>query len=278
MLTKLMVLAFVMFAFGCGDRPAQMACPTPDVRLDAGSDTKIKPGDTGADTYCNSEAAGCPALHPGDIFVVRCKPMKFIINHQGKALYFPFTDGANDILYNTWRSSNDTVYTIRQSCFDALPVPSTYPGGVNFRPGSFVVKRPTSDQLYVILPGNTRAKITAQVAAKLYAPANPDAGANDTPIVIPDAFWPHLVNTGPDIVDVRVHPGMLFVVDDGTWILLYYADKDGSIRLVTTAGMVENHFQSRFVRQVPPSAISGMPISKTIDALIPEIDDPTQGG
>lgn len=227
-----------------------------------------------------TDAGKCPVLNPGDIFTVsQHPPTEYIINRRGKAMYFPykFQPDDDDGVYHSWRGSEAGLFTISisQDCFDTVQVPSNYPGGVNLRPGSFVVKRPSSSQLYVILPDNTRAPVSPQVVATLYAPAY-SGGENDTALVYLDVFWPNLVNVAPEIIQAHVHPGMLFVVDSGE--VVYYADSDGSIRVVTGSGFTANHFQHRLVRRVPLSATQGMLLGKAISGQVPAIDDPTQGG
>ncbi len=248
----LLVLACLTACGGGGGKN-----PGQDAGLDAGPDAMVE----------NS----CQALEVGDIFVVESGPMKYALDLQGEAMYFP-----DDDVYGSWRSGEEGVVSVEQSCLDMIPIPSHYPGGVSVRPGSFLVRRVNDPQLYAVLPGNTVAPISDQVAAALYKPANPN-GVNDEPMVIPDQLWPNLINRAPEIVEVRVHPGMLFVIDGGGETV-YYADADGSIRVVTNAGFVANHFQSRFVRLVSLSAIAGMSSGSSISRRILGIDDPTQGG
>jgi hypothetical protein len=222
-------------------------------------------------------ACSCPNLQPGDIFTVCGQPqiLRFALNPQGEAMYF-----TSDAAFESWRPSNEVVPSISTDCFDQTPVPSDFPVSVNFRPGSFVVKLERfwnpEQLLHVILPGNTIAQISPQVAAALYSvPAYPN-GATDEAVEIIAPHWENLIHLAPEITEVRVHPGMLFVITDGTDI--YYVDVDGLIRGVTPAGFDTNHFQKKFVRRVPLSAISGMSFGELITGRVPRIEDPTQGG
>lgn len=243
-----------------------------DSDADVDSDT-----DGGSDT----DMADCPELNPGDIFLMEpssSMPDKFIMNAETQVMYFPDYTAAGDdnTVFFSWRASTDGLPLISQDCFDTLAVPSDYPAGVNLRPGSFVIKRPGLDQLYVVLPNNTKAEITPEAAAVLYGTPAFEDGVDDSFQAVPDTFWPNLVNTAPAITDALVHPGMIFKVEGESDI--YYADPDGTIREISAIGFNMNFFQLRFVRQVPSSAVAGLTVGEPIGGFIPEISDPTQGG
>jgi hypothetical protein len=99
-----------------------------------------------------ANAAVCPTLAAGDMIKVSGKAAIYSVNKDSKVLYFPSGDE-----FKSWNENNSYggYITVTQECFDSLSVPSTYPGAVNYRAGSYVVKRPSSDQLYVVLPGNS---------------------------------------------------------------------------------------------------------------------------
>ena len=109
-----------------------------------------------------ASAAVCPTLNAGDMIKVSGKPAIYSVNKDNKVLYFPSGDE-----FKSWNENNSYggYVTVTQACFDSLSVPNTYPGAVNYRAGSYVVKRPSSDQLYAVLPGNTLAKISGADAA-----------------------------------------------------------------------------------------------------------------
>jgi len=113
-----------------------------------------------------ANAATCPTLNAGDMIKFG-KPVIYAVNNAGKVLYFPSGDE-----FKSW-NTNDSYggyITVTQACFDSLSVPSAYPGGVSFRPGSYVVKRPSSDLLYVVEPGNTLAQISTTDAKAYMVP------------------------------------------------------------------------------------------------------------
>lgn len=209
-----------------------------------------------------ANGAVCPTLAAGDMIKVTGKPAIYAVNNDLKVLYFPSGDE-----FKSWRPTYGGYISITQECFDSLSVPSTYPAAVNYHPGSYVVKRPSSDQLYVVEPNNTLAKITSAAATALY-------GAGYTVMTVSDVFWPHYVNRGADITTAVAHPGML--VSNGG--VTYYVDTDNSLRTVDSAGMTANGFQTRFARAVASSAIAGLSAGTAIAAEVPALTDKTQSG
>lgn len=209
-----------------------------------------------------AHGATCPTLAAGDMIKVPGTPAIYAINNDLKVLYFPSGDE-----FKSWRPSYGGYISITAECFDTLATPATYPGAVNFHPGSYVVKNVSSDQLYVVEPGNTLAKITPEMATALY-------GADYKVMTVGPAFWPHYINRGSDVTTAIAHPGMLARVDG----VIYYIDASSNTRVVSATGMVANGFQERFVRDLPASAIAGLTAGDAIDAEIVALTDKTQSG
>jgi hypothetical protein len=209
-----------------------------------------------------AQGAVCPTLASGDMIKVTGKPAIYAVNNDLKVLYFPSGDE-----FKSWRPTYGGYISITQECFDSLSVPTAYPGAVNYHPGSWIVKRPSSDQLYVVEPSNTLAKITPELVTSLY-------GAGWTVMTVADTFWPHYINRGADIVTALAHPGMLVKVSD----VIYYIDSDNKARVVTPAGFTANGFQDRFVHTLTAAAISGLAAGDEINAAVPAIVDKTQSG
>lgn len=208
-----------------------------------------------------ASAASCPTLNPGDMLKVKGKAAIYAVNNDGKVLYFPSGDE-----FKSWRPTYGGYVTVDQGCFDSLSVPSSYPGAVNFHPGAYVVKRPSSDQLYVVEPGNTLAKISVDDAKLLY-------GSNYKVMTVADAFWPHYVNRGPDVAG-KAHPGMLVKNGGKTW----YVDANSQLWNVSDAGMVANKFQAAFIHSVADSAVAGLVSGGTLDSQLAAVTDMTQSG
>lgn len=210
-----------------------------------------------------ANAAVCPTLAAGDMIKVSGKAAIYSVNKDLKVLYFPSGDE-----FKSWNENNSYggYVTVTQECFDSLPVPSAYPGAVNYRPGSYVVKRPSSDQLYVVLPGNSLAKISTTDAAALY-------GASYKVMTVADAFWPHYVNRGADVAGT-VHEGMLVSKDGKTW----YVAAGNVLREVTATGMTANRFKSAFVHSVPAAYLTGTTVGTQLTALETVLTNRTQDG
>ncbi|MCX6782322.1 MAG: hypothetical protein NTW66_04385 [Candidatus Magasanikbacteria bacterium] len=216
-----------------------------------------------------AQGATCPTLAAGDMIKVTGKAAIYSVNNDLKVLYFPSGDE-----FKSWRPTYGGYTSITQACFDSLSVPSTYPGGVNYHPGSYLVKRPSSDQLYVVLPGNSLSKIDTAVATSLYGTSTYTGGVGAKVMTVADTFWPHYVYRGADITTVKAHPGMLVKVSGIT----YLVDADNKLREVTTTGFTANGFQERFVRTVTADAISGLATGTTINAEVLSLTDKTQSG
>ncbi|MDO8625939.1 MAG: hypothetical protein Q7K39_00570 [Candidatus Magasanikbacteria bacterium] len=204
-------------------------------------------------TPFGTKPASCPAILPGDMIKVVGKAPIYVVNKAFQTLYFP---SGNE--FKSWNMDDKYGgYTsISQTCFDDLKLPVMFPLAVNFRPGSFVVKKATSPQLYVVLPGNSLAKITASAARALY-------GATYRPVVVSSLFWPSYVKSGADITASKPHEGMLVSNGGKKW----YVDAGLVLREVTTSGMSANRFKQAFVHPATDAMISGFTKGGVITAL-----------
>lgn len=215
-----------------------------------------------------ANAAVCPTLSAGDMVKVSGHAAIYSVNAAGKVLYFPSGDE-----FKSWSGLSATAanqyagyVTVTQDCFDSLSVPSTYPGAVNYRAGSVVVKRPSSDQLYVVLPGNSLAKISLADAEALY-------GASFKTMTVADAFWPHYVNRGADVAGA-VHEGMLVSNAGKTW----YVASGNVLREVTAEGMTANRFKAAYVHAVAASYLVATTVGTQLAALETVLSNRTQDG
>lgn len=219
------------------------------------------------ETQKSAVGPSCPVLSSGDMVKVIGKPAIYSVDKYLQALYFPSGDE-----FKSWRPTYGGYLSIDQACFDSLNVPKNYPAAVNYRPGSYLIKRPSSDQLYVILPGNTLAKITPEVAEALYGTSAYSGGVGSKVMTVSDVFWPHYINRSADITTVKVHAGMVIKVSGK----IYYVDMENKLREITTTGFTANEIQERFVRAVSESAIADLVSGDLIEAKIPELTNKTQ--
>ena len=127
-------------------------------------------------------AAACPTLNAGDLFKVPNNSAVYLVNPDMKRMYFP-----NGEVYKTWYADFSGVQTIDNTCVDNYPSG----GGVNFRPGSRLIKTVISPNVYAVGPNNMKHKIASEEVAKaLY-------GAN----------WASLVRDLPDVFDANYAVG-----------------------------------------------------------------------
>lgn len=149
--------------------------------------------------FANTRAATCPTLKSGDLFKVPNNSAVYLVNKNLERLYFP-----NAEVYYTWYTDFSVVKEIPLECTDLYPSPSGAPYGVNYRPGSRLVKVKISPSVYVVEPGNKLRKIKSEkIAKELY-------GDNWAGLVrdIGDSFWPNYTERGEEIVDSVPHSGM----------------------------------------------------------------------
>lgn len=148
----------------------------------------------------NAQSASCPSLSAGDLFKVTGNSAVYLLNADMNRMYFP-----NSALYHSWYQDFSGVVEMSPTCVDAYPAPSSAPFGVNYRPGSSLVKLQISPSVYVIEPGNKISKLGSEaVAAALY-------GSNwATKVVdVADVFWPNYSGRGSEVTEAVPHNGML---------------------------------------------------------------------
>lgn len=211
----------------------------------------------------SAPAPSCPSLYAGLMVKVVGKAAIYAVNSTNKIMYFPSGDEFKS--WNQGDSYAGLYTTTTQECFDSLSAPTFLPGGINFRPGSYIVKKEDNSQLYAVLPNNTLAKISTTDAKALY-------GNNFTTHTITNVFWPNYVNRAPDISG-KAHTGMLVKKDGKTWYV-----EGLTLMEVTEAGMTANRFKTSFVRTITdPSYLSGFSVGSSVGELISSLADRTGG-
>jgi len=176
-------------------------------------------------------AETCPVLQAGDTWKVANSSAVYVLNADMESLYFP-----NSEVYHTWYNNFDNVQVIPSSCINLYPTPENLPVGVNYRPGSMLVKRQIQNDVYAILPGNKLARIgSPEVAEALYG-ANWDTKIRD----LSASFWVNYSVSDTDLTTAVPHNGMVITVDGTTNYqvvdgMLYQVDGDvmGSVQTVS---------------------------------------------
>jgi len=142
-----------------------------------------------------ANAATCPTLNSGDLFKVANNSAVYLVNPDMKRMYFP-----NAEVYKTWYTDYSGVQVIDNTCVDNYPSG----GGVNYRPGSRLVKTVISPNVYAVGPNNMKHKIASEaVAAALY-------GSGWAKLVrdLPDVFDANY-SVGSEVSESKPHNGML---------------------------------------------------------------------
>ncbi|MFA5174935.1 MAG: choice-of-anchor Q domain-containing protein [Patescibacteria group bacterium] len=207
-----------------------------------------------------ANASGCPALSAGDMIKVSGRPAIYVLNKNKEVLYFP-----NGDVFKSWRPNYGGYISISQECYDSLPIPKSLPGGVNFMPGSYILKRPSSSQFYIIEPNNTVAKITLFAAEFLY-------GSNFKPMIVSDLHWLNYINKGDDITLLKPHAGMVVSANNKN----YYVEDENVLREISSIGLSANGLQSKFIRSVASSVLAGFVYGGVINGKLPFISEKTQ--
>lgn len=182
----------------------------------------------------NVSAAVCPTLVAGNLFKVSGNSAVYLLNANMERMYFP-----HSTVYKSWFEDYSGVNEIPNTCVDNYPSPSAPPYGVNYRPGSKLVKVQISPSVYVVEPGNKKSKIGSEdVAIALYG-----SDWASKVVDIADVFWPNYVSSGSEITDTIPHDGMLVKTNSDTNV--YYI-KDGLRYLVdgTVRGDVQTVSQT----------------------------------
>lgn len=206
-----------------------------------------------------ANAAECPTLEAGDLFKVTGNSAVYLVNADMRRMYFPHSS-----VYNTWYSDFSGVVEIDSACVSAYPN-ATNPSGVNFRPGSQLVKVVISPEVYAVGPGNMRHLIGSEAeAAALY-------GANWASLVrdVHDFHWPNYT-TGAEVEGL--HNGMLVKTEGSSdvWQVM-----DGMLHKVT--GTLPS-FVSKDVRTVAQSLVDALTVSSDDVTAASVTADPSQGG
>ena len=208
-----------------------------------------------------SQAVDCLSLPPGTRFQVAGQSAVYLINANGERLYFP-----NSEVYHTWYADFSGIQKIASACTDNYPAPTSPPLGVNYRPGSRLVKITFSPAVYAVLPGNALAKIgSEEVARQLY-------GDNWSKLVrdIPDPYWVNYHNRGADLNFAQPHNGLLVRLAGRSAI---YAVENN--RIYPVAGSLPS-ILSADVREIDDSVFALVPAAG--ENLNPQalLADPTQ--
>ena len=162
-------------------------------------------------------AADCPELEAGDLYKTEVSTAVYLLNADMEYMYFP-----NSEVYHSWYKDFSGVQVIEPACTELYSQSDV--AGVNYRPGSYLVKRNDAPSVYAVLPGNMRAPIgSEEVAIALYGAdwstmvrdihAFHWANYDDAAKIEVAALQNGMVVTTDGVVNYHVVDGMLYEVE-----------------------------------------------------------------
>lgn len=203
-------------------------------------------------------AVACPELKAGDRFKVTGNSAVYLLNSENKRMYFP-----NAEVYNTWYENFSGIVTIDVTCVDAYPAGS----GVNYRPGSRLVKSAISPSVYVVGPNNLKHKITDEKVAKALF------GADWAKLVrvLPDQFDSNY-QLGAPVAEGKLIDGMLVKKNGATHV---YIVKNGKLKKIVGTLPASSRGD---VRTISDSLFAATSMDSVEAAPNELTSDPTQRG
>ncbi len=164
-----------------------------------------------------AQAATCPELEAGDLFKATGASAVYYLTASMERAYFPHVD-----VFNSWNLSFNDVVTVSGECLFAYPAATV--AGINYRPGSRLVKLSDASPVFAVTPGNKLVQVTGESAAALY-------GTNWTSVLrdVSPFHWASYTDTRTTWGESKPHDGQ-FVKKTGETTV--YWVKDGMLHQV----------------------------------------------
>ncbi|MFH1291973.1 MAG: hypothetical protein ABIH87_02130 [bacterium] len=163
----------------------------------------------------------------------------------------PYLDGDD---FKTWHTDNDYdnhFKLVTADCLASFQVANKFPVYINRRAGSGIIKTRGSEELYAVLPDNTKALITKEAAENLYGKNFPLRE-----ISLPSML--NYYNTAPEITGKNPdpHPGMVVEVKEKKYVV----NSDKTLSEITEEGFKENGLKEVYVHEMEMEMIKNMKI------------------
>ncbi len=212
----------------------------------------------------------CATLMAGDLVKTTVSPVIYAVNADKTKSYFPQGD-----VFKSWTADNKYAYkTISQACLSSLKSATA----VLPRPGTYLVKEAASDAVYMVLPGNKLAELSATAATALYGTnykAMPVKGGHTITMDDPSwTFYSQLQVGGFGVKLTETMPTEGALVKVGTTYYVVGANK--TLSEVTATGLTANRFQTKFAHTLTATTGFTMSATKT-EAEVATLTDRTQG-
>lgn len=213
-----------------------------------------------------AQAASCPTLTAGTLVKAKGASAVYLVTSDLKRLYFP-----HDKVYKTWYADYSGVQEVPMvdDSGNACLEPYDLTGGVNPRPGSYLVKSTDSPSVYVVLPENKKAKLgDATVAAALYGSTWGTKVYDYAP-----SFMANLSTATDSTISTQsLHNGQL-VKKEGTDTVYYVADS----KLYSVDGTLPTYL-SNDVKTVSATVFASREMAGTSKTVATVTSDPGQNG
>ena len=212
----------------------------------------------------------CATLMAGDLVKTSVSPVIYAVNADKTKSYFPQGD-----IFKSWTADNKYTYKlINQTCLSSLKSATA----VLPRPGTYLVKEAASDAVYMVLPGNKLAELSAAAATALYGTnymAMPVKGGHTVTMDDPSwTFYSQLQVGGFGVKLTESMPTQGALVKVGSTYYVVGANK--TLSEVTATGLTANRFQTKFAHTL--AATTGFTMSATkLEAQDAVLVDRTQG-
>jgi len=210
--------------------------------------------------FAAAHAATCPTLSPGDLFTVPvASNAVYVVNSDNERLYFPNAD-----VYHSWYTDYSNVVSLDPSCVSAYPAANN-PAGVNYRPGSRLVKTPLDSAVYAIGPGNERMRIKDEHAARTLYGDNWASLIRD----VHDLHWTNYADSSEVVDGSTIPDGMLVRSPDSSQI--YYV-VEGELTPVS----ISDSFLADDIHTIANTLINKFSKKSTIVDSSTVLEDPVQ--
>lgn len=215
-------------------------------------------------------AADYPTLTAGQLVKVVGRPTIYVINKSGELMAIPVGD-----VFKSWNTVDTYagLYTsISQAHYDSLKSASAAPLYMGYRQGSYVVKRESSDKLYVVQPNNVLVPITNAAATGLYGTLVNKVNM----FTVSLANWASTYTVQDDstqITSAVPFNGYMWKVGNVKYTML-----DGKVLEVTAAGQAANGMKDKYFHAQAATVMSGLPTGTAVDGALVALTDRTQTG
>ncbi len=172
--------------------------------------------------------ATADAASSGDLIKGTSLTTVYYQGYDGLRYTFP-----NEKTYFSWYQDFSDVVTISDSALAAI----TLGGNVVVRPGTWWIKVQSDPKVYAVARDGSIHWVESEAVAVDFAGSN----WNQRIIDVPDVFFDDYT-VGTSLMSADAYEGMLYEMGGSTYLVW-----DGEMRLVTSAGMSANGFDSMFV-------------------------------